>query len=345
MYYLPTSIIFIALSIAIFIYTIKNGKEKREKHNFVNEILIGMLFLFSGILFPFMYGSHSEHLPESTLNFLWGSTSLILVLETIVLGSILGKRALRAKRDPEYLASRNYQEFCEDFTRNYVYDFKKDVERKFLHLLPVFVIFFFWTVGAILDAFGVLAIFGLDNYSFAYWLIIMVGFSFVVMFAFADLARLNAYYSIPDWAVAWYKKSVKPQELNTFISSAPLVLSFVPFLFAPFPVFASVALITAGADAVASLVGKKYGKHKFKEDSVKTIEGYVAGGGMTFIIVLMIAGVYNEFWAVNIGIVMTMAIVASLLFFLVDSVLSKNITDNILNPILCGLGMWAILVI
>ena len=345
MNYLPTSIIFVSLSIITFIYTIKNGKEKREKHNFTNEMLIAMLFLFSGILFPFMYGFHSENMPQSTLDFLWGSTSFILVLEIVVLTSILGKRMLRARRDPEYLASRNYYEFCENFCRDYVYDFKKDVERKFLHLLPVFVIFFFWTVGAILDALGILAQFGLDNYSFAFWLIITVGFGFVVMFMIADLARLNAYHSIPDWAVAWYSKSVKPQELNTFISSAPLVLSFVPFLFAPFPVFAAVALITAGADAVASLVGKKYGKHKFKEDSVKTIEGYVAGGGMTFIIVLLISGVYNQFWAVNIGIVMTMAIVASLLFFLVDSVLSKNITDNILNPILCGLGMWAVLVI
>jgi len=322
-----------------------NRKVKREKHIFVNEMLVATLFLLAGILFPFMYGAHSENMPEGTLNYLWGTTSLLLIIEVIVLTTILTKRTIRAKKDPEYLASRNYKEFCEKFTSEWKYDFKKDVERKFLHLLPVFVIFLFWTIGIILDSLGFLAQFGLDNYSFAYWLIITIGYGFCVMFMIADLARLNAFHSIPDWAVVWYSKSMKPSELNSFISSAPLVLSFVPFIFAPFPIFASVALITAGADAAASLIGKKYGKHKFKENSVKTIEGYIAGGAMTFLIVIIISGVYNQFWAVNIGIIMTMAIVASVLFFLVDSVLSHNITDNILNPILTGLGMWVIVLI
>ncbi len=336
MNFLPTTIIFIALSVAIFVYTIKNKTEKRENHDFNNEILVGLLFLLAGLLFPFVYISHSAT-PEVTLNFLWISTSLILVVEVCALSYVLIKNGRNAKRNPEQRF--DYEKFCKEFCANYEYDFRKDVERKFLHLLPVGVIFIFWTIGMILDAFGMLSPIGLDIYSFAYWLIITVGYGFCVMFMFADLARLNRPEMLPGWAQAWFGKSIKPNELKTFISSAPLVLSFVPFIFAPFPIFAAVALITAGADAVASLVGKKYGKHRFNEDSKKTMEGYFAGSSMTFLIVVLMTGIYQAYMPVTMAIVVSMAFVASMLFLLIDAT-SEHITDNILNPILTGLGMW-----
>jgi dolichol kinase len=341
MYYLPTTILFILLAVAIFIYTIKNRKEKREKHNFNNEMLVGILFVMAGLLFPFMYISHSI-LPEGTLNFLWASTSIILTLEACTLSYILFGNMYKAKKHPE--RKFDYEKFCTEFRANWEYSFKKDVERKFLHLLPVGVIFFVWTLGMILDAFGVLAPMGLDVYSFAFWLIITVGYAFCVMFMFADLARLNRPDMLPDWAKAWFGKSMTVNELDTFISSAPLVLSFVPFLFAPFPIFAAVALITAVADAAASLVGKKYGKHKFNENSKKTIEGYLAGSSMTFLIVVLMTGIYQTYMPVTIAIVVTMAFVAAMIFLLVDAT-SEHITDNILNPILTGLGMWWIVLL
>lgn len=342
MYFLPTSLIFISLAAITLIYTLNNRGEKREKKIFTNEILVALLFLFSGILFPFMYIAHSD-LAQGTLDFLWLTTSVILIIECLIWTTILVKNAGKTKKNPALVW--DYASFCEEFQATWKYDFKKDVERKLLHLLPVAVIFFFWTMGMILEAFGVLAQWGLDTYSFAFWLIITVGFAFCVMFQFADLARLSKPNLLPKWAQAWYSKSMKPDELNTFISSAPLVLSFVPFVFAPFPIFAAVALITAGADAAASLVGKKYGKRKFRESSVKTIEGYVAGAGMTFMIVVIISGIYINWMAVNMVIILSMAIVASITFFLVDAFLSKSITDNILNPILTGVGMWVLVLI
>jgi len=336
MYFLPTTIIFVLLAVMTLINTIKNRVEKKEKHIFTNEILVGLLFLMSGILFPFMYIAHSN-LSLNTLNFLWLSTSVILIIEMIIWGTILLKNSIKAKKRPEEVW--DYKGFCKEFRAEWTYDFKKDVERKFLHLLPVFVIFIFWTLGMILNTLGLLAPFGLDTYSFAFWLIITIGFAFCVMFQVADLARLTKPYMLPQWAKSWYSKSMKPDELDSYISSAPLVLSFVPFVFAPFPIFAAVALITAGADAAASLVGKKYGKHKFNESSKKTIEGYIAGFSMTFLIVVMITGIYHPFMAVGVNIIVTMAIVASMLFLLIDA-FAGNITDNILNPILTGLGMW-----
>lgn len=341
MWYIPTSVIMIAMGVFGFLYTLINIKEKREQKLFTNELLVGALFLLSGMLFPFMYQAHSQNLPEGTLTFLWFSTSIILVAEVVLWTSVLLINHIKTRRDPNLMEDRDYAQFSVFFLENWEYDFKKDVERKFLHLLPVFVIFFFWTLGMILDGVGVLAIWGLDTYSFAFWLIITVGFAFCVMFMMADLARLNAYHALPDWARTWYKKSMKPDELNSYISSAPLVLSFVPFVFAPFPIFAAVSLITAGADAAASLIGKKYGKHRFPENSKKTIEGYIAGFSMTFLIVMMISGLYWAWMPIEMGLIVAMATMAAFLFLIID-VFAKNVTDNILNPILTGIGMWFI---
>ena len=55
MYYLPTSIVLIGYSILTLIYIFKNKKVKIENHLFTNEILIALLFLIAGVLFPFMY--------------------------------------------------------------------------------------------------------------------------------------------------------------------------------------------------------------------------------------------------------------------------------------------------
>ena len=85
-------------------------------------------------------------------------------------------------------------------------------------------------------------------------------------------------------------------------------------------------------------------KHKFNENSKKTIEGYLAGSSMTFLIVVLMSGIYQAYMPVTIAIVVTMAFVAAMLFLLVDAT-SDHITDNILNPILTGLGMWWIILL
>ncbi|MGV9205432.1 MAG: hypothetical protein ACOC44_15590, partial [Promethearchaeia archaeon] len=177
MWYLPTSLIMITGGLVVLIYTLRNRNEKRENHLFANELLVGILFILSGILFPWCYQNHSQNLPSSTLNFLWFSTSVLLIIEVVIWTTVLMINNEKCKKNRDLMKERNYKKFSEHFLNNWEYDFKKDVERKFLHLLPVFVIFFFWTLGMILDSFGVLSIWGLDTYSFAFWLIITVGYA------------------------------------------------------------------------------------------------------------------------------------------------------------------------
>jgi dolichol kinase len=345
MYYLPVTIILSLFSIYTFYYTLKNRKEKLEKHLFTNELLIGFLLLLAGVLFPFMIQSHSPNLSQSTLDFLWIFTSSILTIEMVVLMYIIMKNLIISKKNPSIMAKRDYTEFCKEIKENRVYDLKSDIGRKLLHLFTVFVIFFFWILGIILENLGIFSPYGgLDAYSFAYWLTITIGFAFVIMFQIADLTRLNCFYSIPNWARNWYCKSMKDDEIETFVASTPMVLSFVPFIFLPFPLFATIALITAGADGAAAVIGMKFGNHKFNSNSKKTIEGYIAGGVSTFLIVIVMYIIFQDILDYDFIRALWMAIVATVIFLLVDA-FTRNLCDNMLNPLLIGLGLFIIYII
>ena len=343
MYYLPTSIILIGYSILTLIYIFNNRKIKIENHLFINEILIALLFLIAGVLFPFMYQFHSPALSQNSLNYLWLFSSTFFIVEMGIWVIMLLYNGYISKINPEIMAERDYRKFCEEFDKNWNDDLKSEFGRKFLHLFTCFVIFFFWTLGLVLDDLGILVQWGLDNYSFSYWLIITVGFGFVIMFQIGDLARLNKFYLLPKWSKRWYK-SMRQEEQCTFIASTPLVLSFTPFLFAPFPIFGMVALITTGADAAACVIGKKFGKHRLRKNSDKTVEGFIAGGLTTLLIVLIIPMIYHAWIPISIEKIIVMAIVATILFLLVDAFV-KYISDNILNPMLTGFGMWLILIL
>jgi len=251
--------------------------------------------------------------------------------------------AIISKRNPEIMAESDYNIYCKEVNNRWVDDFKSEFGRKFLHLLTTIIIFFFWSLGNILDNLGFLSQLNLDLYSFSYWLIITLGLGFVIMFQIADLSRLNKFYILPKWAKRWLL-AMRPSELETFIASTPLVLSLIPFVFAPFPILAAVALITTGADAVACSIGKKYGTHGLKKNSNKTIEGFIAGGITTFLIVLIVMNIYHFWMPISFIKILLMALVSVFLFLVVDFSI-EHISDNFLNPILTGLGMWLILLL
>lgn len=340
MYFLATSIILIGYSILTLIYTLKHRKIKIERNLIINEILLAILFLISGLLFPFVYSFFSPSLSQSSLNYLWLFTSTFLITEMVIWMGMLLYNGYISKKDPKIMAERDYDVYCENLNKNFVDDLKSEMGRKFLHLFTCFVIFFFWTLGLILEDIGILPRWGLDNYSFSYWLIITIGFGFVIMFQIGDLTRLSKFYMLPNWSKKWYM-AMRKEEQCTFIASTPLVLSFIPFLFTPFPIFGAVALITTGADAVACVIGKKYGKHSLRTNSQKTVEGFIAGGVSTFLIVLIMTIVYRPWMPISLGKIVSMAFVATILFLIVDAFF-KNISDNILNPMLTGFGMWLI---
>jgi len=123
MNYLPTSLIFIGYSVLTFIYVIKNRTEKIKNHLFLNEILIAILFLAAGFLFPSMIQNRSQ-LPLESLSFLWLLTSLIFLIEMGVWSATLLYNAIVSKKNPAIMAERDYNSYCIKVTDRWVDDFK-----------------------------------------------------------------------------------------------------------------------------------------------------------------------------------------------------------------------------
>ncbi|MFX0010220.1 MAG: hypothetical protein ACFE9R_07895, partial [Candidatus Hermodarchaeota archaeon] len=92
-------------------------------------------------------------------------------------------------------------------------------------------------------------------------------------------------------------------------------------------VFFAGTLIACLSDASAALIGRKYGKHKItlRNNQVKSIEGFIAGVIVAYLIGLVFVGpIY--------------AIMGAFIFFLTDY-LPAVTADNILNPIFIPIGI------
>ncbi|TXT61423.1 MAG: conserved membrane protein of unknown function [Promethearchaeota archaeon] len=86
-------------------------------------------------------------------------------------------------------------------------------------------------------------------------------------------------------------------------------------------------LVACFSDAIAALVGRKYGKHKVKciGGEMKTVEGFIAGTVLSFLIGLIFVGPFY-------------ALVGALIFLILDY-FPLVVADNILNPIFISIGI------
>ena len=147
---------------------------------------------------------------------------------------------------------------------------------------------------------------------------------------FSDIIRIlwGTEYSVYNFAS---KALLRDKEYNAFGAHIYLLTGIV-FIYLLYVigliqilVVVAATLISCFSDALAALIGRKYGKHKVKciGGDIKSCEGFIAGTGSAFFIGLIILGpIY--------------AIIAALIFFLLDF-FPTIIADNILNPILISI--------
>ncbi len=111
--------------------------------------------------------------------------------------------------------------------------------------------------------------------------------------------------------------------ITGFIFSYMLYMAGIIHIF----VFFAGILIACLSDASAAIIGKRYGKHKvtLRNEEVKSVEGFVAGVVLAYVIGFVFVGpVY--------------ALMGAFIFFLTDY-LPAVTADNILNPIFIPLGI------
>lgn len=156
-------------------------------------------------------------------------------------------------------------------------------------------------------------------------------FAFVIFPEFIRIlvgARYSLYYHLT-------KSVLRGKEHNSVGPQVFLILGVIVSFFLAqiglitFSISMTSILIACFSDATAAIVGKKFGKHKimapFGSKNVKSVEGFLAGSVLTYIIAMIFIG---PFYAL-IGVV---------LFFLLDY-FTLPIADNLLNPIIISLGL------
>ncbi|HME51675.1 MAG TPA: phosphatidate cytidylyltransferase [Candidatus Lokiarchaeia archaeon] len=330
---LPVSGLYCLFGVLAGIIAVQHYKKPELRDCSINDFIMSFIYFFCAFTYPFMYAITG--LAESWQTIFFLLTGLLIFTFYAVLFCFIGREMIRAKRDPSIKMSRGYREFVER-SNNFEYSNKRDNNRKLLHLIPVVVILLFHYMSVILKPF--LDSNGISPRGFAYFLIVLVGYAFVAMFMLAESFRLiseNKYFHLtPDWAHKWFGSSLKPAENQAFISSIPVVLCLMPFLFGPFPIFVSVAFVESISDAMASLIGKRFGKHKLGVNPKKSWEGLLAGGASTFLLVVLANFLFPEL-PISMIVMVIMAIGTAIVFMAID-MFAKRIMDNILNPLVCG---------
>jgi len=343
---LPITILFIALGFGHLYYSIRLKKKFPKEHIFINSFIIFVLWIISGILYPFFFPSNTREAINFHQSF---SMSIIcLFAPLLVLLVLLYQSKVVLKDKPELRENRTIEQFLKKYNlvngdqiHNKSYTLRTDFRRKIFHLLPGLVIIILWIFA--IDVWDGLwnadEVYGLSGEEYGMFLILMIGYTGVIIFAALDFVRLsyifensNIYHLLPDCLSNMLIKTLKRNENYEFTKNAVLILSLVPLLFLPFGIFTAVALITSIGDGVASIMGVSFGRYHFPKSSGKTIIGYVSGFFASFGVSVF------ALWLFETDIVPCKMIVMSLsgaFVFLSIDLLSLKIDDNILNPIFC----------
>ncbi|MFX1328836.1 MAG: hypothetical protein ACFE91_11975 [Promethearchaeota archaeon] len=167
----------------------------------------------------------------------------------------------------------------------------------------------------------------------------MMGLIGALMFAIiSDLIRIlwGPEYSIFNFLT---RSMLRNKEIN---ATGPQIYIITGFVFSYMLYMAGIIhilafftgiLIACLSDAAAALIGRRYGKHKVKVRSkdTKSVEGFLAGIIVAYIIGLILVGpVY--------------AIIGALIFFITDY-FPIYTADNILNPIFIPLGIQILILL
>jgi len=349
---LPITILFIVMGLSQLYYAIKLKRRFPKEHNFYNSFIVVLLWIVSGIIYPFFYMEDNEHI-RFHQSF---SMNIICIYSLLLIFSILMYQHRVVLKDRPYLKqNRTLAKFLEKYeltnitnvkkNNNKSYSLRTDFHRKLFHLIPVGVIIILWNFSAHIweGVWHADQVWGITGHDFGMFLILTIGYTAVMLFAALDFVRLsyifenrNIYHLLPDCLSNLLIKALKRNEIYEFTKTVILVLSMVPLLFLPFGIFAAAALIASIGDGVASLVGVSFGRYHFPKNSNKTIIGYIAGFLASFGVSLFALFSFEPDLLPFKVIVMSLS--GAIVFLIID-LLSLKIDDNILNPILCGIAM------
>ncbi len=235
--------------------------------------------------------------------------------------------------------------------------FKMEVIRKSFHLTGILlVIAFYGIISPLSDSIIIMLQPGEPSYNFIWGnlsdypfgfgelqaVVELTMFALIGALAFAIISDIIRIVWGPEYSVFNFltKSMLRNKEKN---AAGPQIYIITGFIFSymlymaeiipDVRIFFAGILIACLSDASAALIGRRFGKHKviLRNKDVKSIEGFIAGVVVAYIIGLVLVGpVY--------------AIVGALIFFLTDYLPSVT-ADNILNPIFIPIGIQLMVIL
>ena len=335
--------LYFANAVGHLYYGNKLRKKYPGQHNFKDTILLSTIWIVAGIFFPLYYSVDNAIIR----NFQNLSTFFICIFTPFMLFLILYYQRRKTKKDPSVRERRTIENFVAEYDKKNAdkeITYKTDITRKALHLFPAGMILILWIFGVYIweGMWNQHVIWGISGEDYGRFLILSVGFGGIFVFAMLDYVRLShiykksMYHLLPDNVSNLLGNAMKRSEFFEFTKPAALVLAFATIFFAPFPVFCAAMLIATIGDGAASIFGLGLGRIHFPKGSPKTVIGYVAGALASFSVCMASYMLFAP------GLLMTKIVILSisgaLTFFIID-LLTLDLSDNMLNPIISAIVM------
>ena len=330
---------------AVLYHVVKYWNEPFKRDVRYSEIVYVISFFIIGFYVLNLF--EGQPVETHNLNLLYGiMLGAFVAINFWLFGINIIPEMLKVKKNPELIdndpvITRDYDKFLADINEKYTTesseDIMKDLTRKALHFVLLAIVIGVHELAHYLEP--NLAEMGLTPIVFRNFVYIVAAMFFVFMFTTADLIRVANFKILPNWARKWYSRSLEARtESHTLISSVPFLLTLILFINSPVQVLFSAAVVSSVADAMASIVGKNFGKRKLKSFGrypEKSVEGLVAGAFSTFVGVWLVFQAYPIEGSTNLMVV-AVALVCTFAFIYIDA-FAKALCDNILNVIVPGL--------
>lgn len=332
------------LGIIFTIHTIKNWNSEGKKQHRASESVEILLFFIMGyyLLRLFSYQNELTNLLMWSL-FLFNFFILLFFLGNVV------PNYLKKRSNPNFRKRVSYQRFIEKLQiessqhdKNKSKERITDYSRKILHLLQfaglIIVHYLAFSYAPVLNDMGITPI-ELRNYIYFY-----VACFFWIMMLIGDLTRMECFKCLPKWAFIWYKSSLNVEREQWTVNAViPILLANLFWINPLFPtyVFFMAVFVSCISDAVASFVGKEFGKRRWNKLAYfqkKTQEGTLTAAFITIIgclaIVLLVPSISLPLWYIIV------VPIGNAIIFIIIDMYGHFLSDNLLNSMITGAFSW-----
>jgi len=132
---------------------------------------------------------------------------------------------------------------------------------------------------------------------------------------------------------------VRKSEYNQMASYIPIIIAgYLLYLTFDWRITTYALFVAALGDAAAAIVGIRYGKHRLPLTTGKSIEGTI-GGFLVGLIVVIILDLLDTSGNYPLALLAPLIVVIT---DLIEDPPNNFLSDNFLNPILCGVYFWLI---